>query len=519
MQLERLINRQSGAGSATAMRQIAVPAWLVGGGVFLASIALFALLQFSFPGLAGNDGYYHIKMGYLIRQQGLTPTFDALPLTILNADAYYNHHLLYHLYLALFAGVDPGSDGGQALTLGAKMASVVLPSLAFLAIWWLLRDQKVPYAALWTIGLFAVSEAFLYRMSMPRAQAGSLLILVIAMQLLLSGRYKWLMPLGFAFVWYYNAFPLLLGVAAIYVVTVLVLERRLAWQALAYPAVGIAAGLVLNPYFPENLAFIFDHLVPKVGESAVPVGNEWSPYRTLTLVENSGLALLLPILGALLLFLRGERIDRRTLFAFLLVVTFGFLLFRSRRFVEYYPAFTVIFMAFSAAPLLTVAQSRLRSAPVTLAVAAALGAFVLLSLPLYRSLSDAQALLADSKPAEEYQAAALWLRDEAEPGSMIFQTDWDDFTRLFFYNSDVRYVAGLDPTFLQLQNEQLYDEWVAITRGEVDQPGQAIRDTFDASYVFSDLRHGDFLDQAAEDPLLEEVYRDEYAVVLRVNER
>ncbi len=32
----------------------------------------------------------------------------------------------------------------------------------------------------------------------------------------------------------------------------------------------------------------------------------------------------------------------------------------------------------------------------------------------------------------------------------------------------------------------------------------------DASFVFSDLRHEGFLDEAADDPLLEEVYRDEY---------
>ena len=35
-------------------------------------------------------------------------------------------------------------------------------------------------------------------------------------------------------------------------------------------------------------SFIVGHLLPKVGESAVPVGNEWSPYESWTLVQNSG---------------------------------------------------------------------------------------------------------------------------------------------------------------------------------------------------------------------------------------
>ncbi|MCA9953445.1 MAG: hypothetical protein KC434_01910, partial [Anaerolineales bacterium] len=148
----------------------------------------FAVVQYATPGLAGNDGYYHMKMGYLIRTEGLKPDFPYLPYTILNESAYYDHHLLFHVFLALFATTDPALDGGLGLTQGAKLASIVMPSLAFLAIWWLLRGQKVPYAAVWAVGLFAVSEAFLYRMSMPRAQSMSLLLLVLGLHWLLQGK-------------------------------------------------------------------------------------------------------------------------------------------------------------------------------------------------------------------------------------------------------------------------------------------------------------------------------------------
>ena len=159
-------------------------------------------------------------------------------------------------------------------------------------------------------GLFAVSEAFLYRMSMARAQSGAVIILALAVHWLLTGRHKWLAPLGFVFVWFYNAFPLLLVVAGVYVVAVFLLERRVAWAALAYPLLGIALGVVVNPYFPENVVFIAGHLLPKVGESAVPVGNEWSPYESWTLVQNSGAALAAVLLGTLALGWREERIDR-----------------------------------------------------------------------------------------------------------------------------------------------------------------------------------------------------------------
>jgi hypothetical protein len=143
---------------------------------------------------------------------------------------------------------------------------------------------------------------------------------------------------------------------------------------------------------------------------------------------------------------------------------------------------------------------------------------LLLAYPLYVGLTDARELVADSKPADQYADAVIWLHDNTPEGTMVFQTDWDDFTRLFFYNSNAVYTAGLDPTFMELEDEAFYDRWVDITRGRIDEPGAAIRDEFGASYVFSDLNHDDFMDEAEDDPLLQEVYRDDYAVIYEVGD-
>ena len=495
--------------------------------LFAVAVTLFAAIQWATPGIVGNDGYYHVKMGYLMRQEGLTPAFEALPNTILNAEAYYDHHLLFHLFLAPFAGGDPAADGGAALTRGAKLAAVVLPALAVVAVWWLLRGQGVPGAVLWALGLFAVSEAFLYRMSMGRAQAGAVILLALGLHWLLNGRHKWLAPLGFLFVWFYNAFPLLLVVAGVYVVAVFMLERRVAWGAVAFPAVGIALGLLINPYFPQNVVFIAGHLLPKVGQSAVPVGNEWSPYETWTLATNSAGALVAVLLGALALGWQEERIDLASLVGLGLVGVFGLMVFKSRRFVEYFPVMALLFLAFSSAPLLRRVEvgkknefntdqhgfRGLYGYGVAAVVALMLGGLV------YITVRDARALVADSRPGDLYAGAMLFLRAEGEKidGEVtVFQTDWDDFTRQFFYYDRARYINGLDPTFMQLYDAALYDEWVDITRGKVELPGAAIRDRFGAQFVFSDLGHEGFLDAAADDPLLREIYRDEYAVVFAV---
>ena len=45
---------------------------------------------------------------------------------------------------------------------------------------------------------------------------------------------------------------------------------------------------------------------------------------------------------------------------------------------------------------------------------------------------------------------------------------------------------------------------------------EIIANTFGASYVLTDLKHTGFLRRANADPRLEEVYRDEYAVIFKI---
>ena len=121
-----------------------------------------------------------------------------------------------------------------------------------------------------------------------------------------------------------------------------------------------------------------------------------------------------------------------------------------------------------------------------------------------------------AKPYGLYANASLWLEKNTPAGSRVFQTDWDDFPRLFYYNTHNTYLIGLDPTYLQLYDASLYDQWVAITQGDVENPSQVIATVFDSRYVHTDLNHKDFLKVAERDEGLAEVYRDDQAVIFKV---
>ena len=483
-------------------------------GVILFAVFLAALLliQFATPGLVGNDGYYHIKAAYILRTEGLKPDFNWLPLTILNAENYYDHHYLFHILMILFTFGD--------LRIGAKLASVFFPTLAFLSIWYLLKKQKVPYAELWSLGLLIISEAFIYRMNMPRAQSLSLLLLVWTLHVLLQKEYKWLTLLGFLYVWSYNAFPLIVIVVFLYLVAHLLTERKLVWTPLVYAVGGVVLGLVINPYFPENLLFIYRHITPKLFDmAAVPVGNEWSPYRTATLLENSGFALLIFASGIVALGLKSKKMNVATATSLFLTLTFSFMLFEARRFIEYAPPFMLIFAAFAWQPVLEEIRQNEQEKSKRSPVMRLAPIFVLvLFMPLaWGAMVGARKQLQESgRPYQRYQGASAWLVANTPEDSRVFQTDWDDFPQLFFHNHHNTYTIGLDPTYMEIYDPALYAEWVAITRGKMAEIGEKIKNDFSGDYVITGLSQTRFIKKVEGDENLELVYEDGYAKIYKV---
>jgi hypothetical protein len=470
-------------------------------------LVFLSLVQFSTPDLPDNDGYYHIKLAYLMRTEGLTPNFDWLPLSILNAREYYDHHFLFHVALIPFTF-------GNLIT-GAKLAAVLFASLAFMSVWNLFRNQKIPLAPLWAFGLMAVSEAFIYRMSITRAQSLSLIVLMVGLDWLLRKKYKRLVFLGFFYVWLYNAFPLLLVLAGGYVAVNWLFTHKLELQPLLYASIGIALGIIINPFFPYNIIFTTSHILPKLFETtSISVGSEWYPYDTAQILKNSLFALVALISGAFALGLHGKRMDMRTAVSFVLTVLFGLMLFQSRRFIEYFPAFVLVFAAFAWTPLI---QSTMEQASNRFYKWLPSMALIAILIPgIWLTQQSAQVSIQKSKPYQTYAESSAWLAANTPAGSRVFQTDWDDFPRLFFYNTQNTYLIGLDPTYMLYYNQDLYTTWVDITKGRIENPSAIIAGNFGSDYVLSDMKHKNFLKVAAKDPGLVEVFRSEDSVVFQV---
>ncbi|HJU63659.1 MAG TPA: hypothetical protein VJ864_16595 [Candidatus Binatia bacterium] len=508
-------------------------------------VVVFWLLQFSTQAICCGDfdGYYHIKWSRMLweslRSRSFPPLFTSLPLTTLNPESYVDHHLLFHIFQIPFTFGD--------LRDGAKLASLIFASIAVFSCFWLLLHFRVRYGLIWLLALLGCSAPFLYRLNMAKAPPFAIIFLVLGIFLLFKKRYWPLGPLAFVFGLTYDMVVLLILAACIWVVVIAWTEHRFEWRPLAWVMIGTAAGFVINPYFPQNLQLFYEHLRIKVtpGDFSTQVGNEWYPYNTWEFLGNSIVACVAMVVGYTAFDAGDRHRAHHPLFFLLFSTVLMIMTARWKRIAEYWPPFAVMFSAFALQPWLSGARTAFSKLPTDVmdelqpfldrdgATAAAkeaenralrrtvVGAVVAIALAVAAVL-NIRATMVDigkSERHEYYRAGAEWMRANVPPGEIVFNTDWDDFPRLFYFDPTHRYISGLDPTYLYDKDLALAELYDRINLGKEDNPGPLIRDRFGSRYVFTDNRHGDFYDKASESGWFEIVYEDTQCMILRIRDK
>lgn len=507
---------------------------------------IFWKLQFSTDAICCGDfdGYYHIKWTRVlwesIKNGTFPPPFPWLPLTTLNANDYVDHHLLFHIFQIPFAAFsDPG--------FGAKIASVIFGTLAVLSCYWLTLRYRIRYPLVWLLGLLACSAPFLFRMSMAKAPPLAIVYLIIAIHLFFQRKYWPLLPLGLVFTWTYDLFVLLVMATVFWVAAIGITEQRFEWRPLVFVLAGCATGLIVNPYFPHNLQLLVEHMKIKLTATDfdTKVGSEWYPYDSWEFLGNSAVACIAMLVG----YIAFEPSDRRRaqfpIFFLLLSTALMIMTARWKRIAEYWPPFAVLFAGFTLKPWLEGFRPYLTRLPADVleelkpfldregvpqvededdsltvwrtiavaAVAAVLSVFLLFNL--YATRKE----IRQSERDNYYRAGAEWLRNNVPPGQIIFNTDWDDFPRLFFYDSSHYYVSGLDPGYLYDKDPDLSRLYDRITLGREENPGPLIRDRFGARYVFSDNSHHDFFEHARLSGWFDIVYEDGQCTIMYIRDQ
>lgn len=507
---------------------------------------IFWQLQFSTSAICCGDfdGYYHVKWAQTLwegmKARVFPPDFPWLPLTTLNPKSYVDHHLLFHIFQIPFVTVfDP--------RLGAKIASAFFGGLAVFSCYWLLVHYRVRYALVWLIALLACSVPFLFRMNMAKAPPLAIVYLIIAIHLFFKRKYWPLLPLGLIFTWSYDLFPLLVMAAVFWVVTIAIAEHRFEWRPVVYVLVGCAAGLVINPYFPENLQLLVEHMKIKltVSEFSTQVGGEWYPYDAWEFLGNSALACIAMLAGYIAFEPSERRRSHYPIFFLLFSTALLIMNARWKRMSEYWPPFAILFAGFSLKPWLDGYRPYLSRLPADVieelkpffdreganppqakdadmrGVVRAVAVFsvaLALCVVLFFSLRATVLDIEQSEPHDYYRAGAEWMKANIPPGQIIFNTDWDDFPRLFYYDPNHYYVSGLDPSYLFEKDPALSRLYDRITLGQEENPGPLIRDRFGARYVFSDNNRHDFFEHTRLSGWFDIVYEDAECTIMYIRD-
>lgn len=474
--------------------------WAALAGALLVLLAL----QFATPNLVGNDSYFHIKYAEVMREGGLRgfpPDFPWLPLTILAPDVYADHHLLYHVLLTPFTFGD--------LRLGGKIAAVAGAFALVVTFAWVLRRAGVVPLGVAILALGAASADLLFRLSMTRVQALSLVCIFLGFHFAAAHRHVALAALACVYAWLYDGFPLLVIPIAAVIGAEIVTEHRVRPGIAFAAAGGMIVGMIVNPYFPEYLTFMVHHMGDKLLErEPLRVGREWAPYDPLGLLANASACIAYVAFGVAALGEGRWKTETKALAAFGVAFVFLALMLRSQRFVEYFAPTATFFAALAGgAVYLGFTPNRRR---------ALVGLLAIVMLTNAISIGSTLARRGRKTPYDKFAPAAELVAREAPPGAMLCTTDWDDFPWLYFYNVQSTYLIGLDPTYLRNRFRDAYWDWVDASLGKVPRPSEVFGGRLPCAYVMSDRDHEGFLEAAATDPGLAEVLANERLVLYRV---
>lgn len=478
--------------------------------VFIISFAFFYSIQFSIPRIVGVDGYFHIKFSYLMRHQGFISSLPWLQYTIYK-DYFRDHHFLYHLLYIPFTFFN--------LITGAKLAAVVFPSLATSAFYWLLNVNKVKFAFIWTLFFLISSHSFIYRMCMPRVQSISLLFLILGILFIMKKKYIALSILSFFFVWLYDGYFMLIVIVTIFFYTRLLIEKERDLKLLIYFFAGLFLGMVINPYFPGNIeSYIFNIIRVSKDSGDVNIGREWNPHNTWFMLKDSGLTWALFFSAFFFSLIFGIKNKAKSAPLLLISLFFFFLVFRSRRSFEYWPPFCILFSAFAWDGLLPFKTEREIFAKKPFNIFLIVFAITLFGIFSVTNFKAAKKDIQFGKALDYYKGAALWLKENSEPETTVFNTDWDDFPQLFYYNSENYYIVGLDANYMYKFDPDKYMIWKKITRGYTGKPSTIIKKQFNANYIVTDNDHHKFIKRTKKDRNCKLVFKDKYCTVFKIIE-
>jgi len=491
-------------------------------GVFCLALAYFALML-PWNGFNDPDAFYHAKVASLLWSNGPLNSFPWLDLT-LAGQHYADLHFLFHVLVAPFTVI-------FGMFQGLRLVSVLLAATCLTAAYVVLRGVKASQPGFWT-AILAVTQPFVPRLLLGKASP--LVITLYLLGILVIWRRKpWLaFVIALVYAVAHGGWLLLSAASLILAFGRLVVDRDLTgmpfgralrhglWKEVAAVFVGGLTGMLVHPNFPENFIFSWTQVfVIGLGTpiGRVIMGTEWLPPEAAYLVTGYAPWIIGLVLGLVGLALAPRHpLDREkaalSLALGILTAIMFAMTIKSRRMTEFLAPTVAIWcgviwslvdsrhLAAEAGERLEKYGKRWKKALAVLLAVLALGLAGREIQGIWQSLHPVN--YADAAYRGSFEAVSRLAR----PGDRVFQSNWDEFPILFAADDRLRYIFGLDPTFLYVASSTLSDDVKNLTWGMTsttkEQAWELIHERLNSRFVFVSKRefHQPFLKLIESDP-------------------
>lgn len=466
------------------------PAWL----------ALAALAQMLTRVPFDADTSYHLAVAQLMARHG--PFLKSFPWTPFSwlADHYADKELLFHLLLLPVANLPP--------PIASMIAGTVFGALALAALHAVLRAERVPRAEIWVLALLTVSGLFLYRFILVRPHLLSIALAILVGWAAARRRHVVLGVACFLYPLAYVGWSAALVLVVLAEIATLLGGNRPRFASFGAAVLGLSAGLLVHPNFPDNLRFawtqIYDVLFVTAWQARTgfDLGSEF---------QAPGLGgvlrfVLLPgalAVAALLQGFRARREDPLPLALGSMACAYLVMTLRTERFMEYLAPFAVAAAAVAFAK---------RWPPLGTAVAG-VGAATLLAV------GSGPLTLVMERIASMAPETASRLRAEVPEGAQVFTCGWGETGELMLALPERRFLVALDPVFFHKKDADLYRLWYGTVHQPPARPAEIVRDRFGASFALCDAApaYQPFIQAMAADPEARLVFRSFRWFLFRVD--
>ncbi len=474
----------------------------------LTGVAVIFLLQFAISPMYDADSYLHIRMAEFLRLHGVVHAFPWARFTLFN-EHFSDKDFLFHLMLVPFTYA-------HNIFAGGKLAAALLFAGLYAAYYLFLRAWGARSLIPLFLLAFFLCPLFVLNLLCTRPFAPILCFALLAIWLMIGRRAIAVAVLTLVYALTHLSAPYMLIFLAFVEGARYLSERTVCRRNLWGVLAGTVLGMLVHPYFPDNLAVFWQNgvMVPvyAMQGGVLELGGEFFPMNT-----RDALFRLAPAwagffgIMAFSIFSRQRPVltlPTRVLFVFsLFYLVMGFV--SQRSFNHGWLPFLLFFAAYLRDVTVTAPLAGRR-----LLLVYGAGVLLLGGYGVYVAREVRAAMGGFSAVNGHYETMGAFMRQQIPKGELIFTANWSDPQYFIGIDPDHYYFVTLDPVYMYSFDRTKYALYRDIAFGRCADPAQALWQGFGCryGYIGKTYRAG-LLDQVRCDPRFQILREDEYGLL------